>query len=80
MYITDINKWFQQYDKWVHQAERSQRLGTIWSQEDKILKKTYYSLEELDLQAEEMKTLLKTAKENEKAKYLEWRKSIGLDV
>lgn len=65
MNLQTIDKWFEQYDKWVHQAERAERLGLLWSQEDKILKKTYYSLTDLDLEAENMKTLYK----EELAKY-----------
>lgn len=65
MSLQTIDKWFEQYDKWVHQAERAERLGLLWSQEDRILKKTYYSLTDLDLEAENMKTLYK----EELAKY-----------
>ena len=53
-----ILKWFEQYDKWVHQAERAERLGLLWSQEDKILGKTHYTLTDLDLEAENMKAIL----------------------
>lgn len=59
MWITDIKKWFEQYDKWVNQAERAERLGFAWEQEDKILKVTYHSLNELDLKAEEMRVKYK---------------------
>lgn len=62
-------KWFEQYDKWVHQAERAERLGLLWSQEDKILKKTYYSLTDLDLEAENMKTLYKEELEKYKQEF-----------
>ena len=75
-----IEQWFENYDKWVHQYERAKRLGIAWSQEDKILKKSYTSLEELDLKAEEMKVLLKKAKEDEWIRYLEWRKARDLEV
>lgn len=80
MWITDIKKWFEQYDKWVNQAERAERLGLAWEQEDKILKVTYHSLNELDLKAEEMRTLYKEEKENIKQRAIEWRKSKGLEV
>ena len=63
--LYEIGKWFENYDKWVHQAERAERLGLLWSQEDRILKKTYYSLTDLDLEAENMKMLYK----EELAKY-----------
>ena len=74
------SKWFEQYDKWVHQAERAERLGLLWSQEDKILKKTYYSLTDLDLEAENMKMLYKQELENRKQRAIEWRISQGLEV
>ena len=80
MWITDIKKWFEQYDKWVNQAERAERLDLAWEQEDKILKVTYHSLNELDLKAEEMRTLYKEEKENIKQRAIEWRKSKGLEV
>ena len=67
------SKWFEQYDKWVHQAERSERLGLLWSQEDKILKVTYHSLNELDLKAEEMRVKYK----EELQQYKEMLKSRG---
>ena len=65
MWITDIKKWFEQYDKWVNQARRKEGLGKVWEQEDKILGITYHSREELDLKAEEMSNLYK----QEKVKY-----------
>lgn len=80
MSLQTIDKWFEQYDKWVHQAERSERLGLLWSQEDKILKKTYYSLTDLDLEAENMKMLYKQELENRKQRAIEWRISQGLEV
>ena len=55
MYPRQLNRWFENYDKWVHQAERAERLGIEWSQEDKILNTTYHSLQELDLKAEELR-------------------------
>lgn len=64
-----ILKWFENYDKWVHQAERAERLGVAWSQEDKLLGVTYSSITELDLKAEEMRAILKNPTllaENEK--------------
>ena len=67
------SKWFEQYDKWVHQAERAERLGLLWSQEDKILKVTYHSLNELDLKAEEMRVKYK----EELQQYKEMLKSRG---
>ena len=65
MWITDIKKWFEQYDKWVNQAERKQELGLEWVQYDKILGVTYHNKHELLLKAEEMSNLHK----QEKAKY-----------
>ena len=59
MFLSQFRNWFEQYDKWVHQAERAERLGIAWEQEDKILKVTYHSLSELDLKAEEMRTKYK---------------------
>ena len=73
MWMIDINKWFEQYDKWVHQAERAERLGLAWEQEDKILKVTYHSLNELDLKAEEMRVKYK----EELQQYKEMLKSRG---
>lgn len=68
MYISlyDINRWFKNYDKWVHQAERAERLGLAWEQEDKILNKTHYTLTDLDLEAENMKKLYKEQTEKHK--------------
>lgn len=69
MWITDIKKWFEQYDKWVNQAKRAERLGLAWKQEDKLLGVTYSSITELDLKAEEMSAILKNPTllaENEK--------------
>ena len=63
MHLYQIDKWFENYDKWVNQVQRANRLGLVWSQEDKILGTTYYTLEQLDLKAEEMKVLLKKEKE-----------------
>lgn len=60
-----IDKWFEQYDKWVNQARRKEFLGKDWVQEDKILGITYHSRLELELKAEEMSNLHK----QEKAKY-----------
>lgn len=68
------SKWFEQYDKWVHQAERAERLGLAWEQEDKILKVTYHSLNELDLKAEEMRVKYK----EELQRYKEMLKSRGV--
>ena len=73
MPIELINKWFENYDKWVHQAERAERLGLDWEQEDKLLNVIYRSLEELDRKAEEMKAKHKEAK----AQILEIRKRGG---
>lgn len=67
------SEWFEQYDKWVHQAERAERLGLAWEQEDKILKVTYHSLNELDLKAEEMRVKYK----EELQQYKEMLKSRG---
>jgi hypothetical protein len=80
MSLDTIKRWFEQYDKWVHQAERAERLGLLWSQEDKILGKTYYSLTDLDLEAENIKMLYKQELENRKQRAIEWRKSQRLDV
>jgi hypothetical protein len=80
MSLDTIKRWFEQYDKWVHQAERAERLGLLWSQEDKILGKTYYSLTDLDLEAENIKMLYKQELENRKQRAIEWRKSQGLEV
>ena len=80
MSLDTIKRWFENYDKWIHQAERAKRLGLLWSQEDKILKKTYYSLTDLDLEAENMKMLYKQELENRKQRAIEWRKSQGLEV
>ena len=82
MYISlyNINKWFKEYDKWVHQAERAERLGMYWEQKDNILGVTYYSLVDLDLKAEEMKSKLKEEEEKLKQKMIEWRKARGLEV
>lgn len=63
MWITDINKWFENYDKWVHQAERAERLGIAWEQEDEMLKVTYHSRDDLDVCAEEMRKQYKIKKE-----------------
>ena len=63
MWIIDINKWFEQYDKWVHQAERAKRLGLAWEQEDKLLNVTYHSVDDLDVCAEEMRKQYKIKKE-----------------
>lgn len=54
-----ILKWFEQYDKWIHQAERAERLGVDWEQEDKLLGITYHTVAELDEKAEEMRAILK---------------------
>ena len=62
MHIQTIEKWFENYDKWVHQAERAQRLGFVWEQEDRLLGVTYHSIEELDLKAEEMRVKYKEEK------------------
>ena len=62
-----IKKWFKEYDKWVHQAERKEELGLEWVQHDKILGVTYYNKQELLICAEEMSKLQKI----EEAKYLE---------
>jgi hypothetical protein len=75
-----IDKWFENYDKWVNQAQRANRLGIYWEQEDKILNTTYYSLTDLDLKAEEMKVKYKEEEEKLKQKMIEWRKSKGLEV
>ena len=64
MNLYAIDKWFESYDKWVHQAERAERLGIAWEQEDTLLKVTYHSLLELDQKAEEMKVKYKKAKED----------------
>lgn len=60
-----IDRWFEQYDKWVNQAKRKEFLKKDWVQEDKILGITYHSRLELELKAEEMSNLHK----QEKAKY-----------
>lgn len=70
------SKWFEQYDKWVHQAERAERLGLLWSQEDKILGKTYYSLTDLDLEAENMKTLYREELEKYKQELANMRAKV----
>lgn len=63
MWINDIKKWFEQYDKWVHQAKRAERLGLAWEQEDKLLGVTYHSIDDLDVCAEEMRKQYKIKKE-----------------
>ena len=68
-----IDKWFNEYDKWVNQAERKKELGLEWTQYDKILGVTYHNKHELLLKAEEMSALHK----QEKAKYLESLKKQG---
>ena len=75
-----IEKWFENYDKWVHQSERASRLGLAWEQYDNINKCTYTSLAELDLKAEEMRLLLKQKQEGQKQRIIEWRKARGLEV
>jgi hypothetical protein len=64
-----ILKWFENHDKWVNQAKRAERLGKVWTQEDKLLGVVYHSITELDLKAEEMSAILKNPTllaENEK--------------
>jgi hypothetical protein len=80
MTLSQFKNWFDQYDIWVHEVERAERLGIAWEQEDKILKVTYHSLNELDLKAEEMRKRYKEEKENIKQRAIEWRKSKGLGV
>lgn len=75
MNIYQLDKWFENYDKWVHQAERAERLGIAWTQKDKLLGVTYYSIQELDLKAEELRLLYKETKEKELQAYLEYRKA-----
>lgn len=53
-----ILKWFENYDKWIHQAERAERLDVAWEQEDKLLGVVYHSIIELDGKAEEMRVML----------------------
>lgn len=74
MYITEINKWFENCYKWVLEAERAERLGKAWEQEDKLLKTTYHSLTELDLKAEEMKAVYKAELANIEQRRQEWLK------
>lgn len=59
MNLYRLKIWFTYYDKWVHQAERAERLGNAWEQEDKLLGVTYHSLDELDICAEEMRKMYK---------------------
>lgn len=67
-----IDRWFEQYDKWVHQAERKKELGLEWTQYDKILGVTYHHKHELLLKAEEMSNLHK----QEKSRMVELMKRI----
>ena len=67
------SKWFERCHEWTHEAERAERLGLAWEQEDKILKVTYHSLNELDLKAEEMRVKYK----EELQQYKEMLKSRG---
>ena len=75
-----IDKWFENYDKWVNQARRKEFLGKAWVQEDEILGITYHSRLELELKAEEMSDLHKEEEEKLKQKMIEWRKSKDLEV
>ena len=61
--LYDISKWFDNYDKWVHQAERAKRLGLAWEQEDEMLKVTYHSIDDLDVCAEAVRKQYKLEKE-----------------
>jgi hypothetical protein len=63
MNLHTIDKWFENYDKWIHQAERAERLGIAWEQEDKLLNVTYHSVDDLDVCAEEMRKQYKLEKE-----------------
>jgi hypothetical protein len=80
MNLYTIDKWFENYDKWVHQAERKKELGLEWTQYDKILGVTYHNKHELLLKAEEMSNLHKEEEKKLKQKMIEWRKSKGLEV
>lgn len=53
-----ILKWFENCYKWVLEAERAERLGIAWEQEDKLLGVTYHTVDDLDVCAEEMKAIL----------------------
>ena len=55
MHIQTIKKWFENCYKWVLEAERAERLGLEWEQEDKLLNVTYHNLDDLDVCAEEMR-------------------------
>ena len=48
----DLEYWFTLYDKWVNQALRAERLGVVWTQQDKIFGNLYTSVNALDSQAE----------------------------
>lgn len=68
-----IKEWFNNYDKWINQALRAERMGIAWTQEDKILGITYKSVQELDLKAEEMRLLSNDL-------LARWKKFKGLEV
>lgn len=80
LYVGAIEKWFERYDKWVHQAERAKRLGIAWQQEDKVLGVIYHSVEELDLKAEEMRMLHKNERERCRQQNIEKQRARGLEV
>ena len=64
-----ILKWFEQCHEWTHEAERAERLGLAWEQEDKLLGVTYHNFDELVICAEDMRAILKNPTllaENEK--------------
>lgn len=68
-----IKKWFDNYDKWINQALRAERMGIAWTQKDDILGITYKSVQELDSKAEEMRLLSNDL-------LARWKKSKGLEV
>ena len=76
MFLQQYKNWFEQYDEWIHQAERKERLGKSWVQVDKILGITYHSRMELDLKAEEMEDLYKEEKEKQRQRQAEYIKAL----
>lgn len=63
MNLHTIDKWFEQCHEWIHEAERAERLGLAWEQEDKLLGVTYHTVDDLDVCAEEMRKQYKIKKE-----------------
>ena len=76
MFLQQFTNWFTHYDKWVHQAERAERLGMAWEQKDEMTGCTYHSLAELDQKAEEIKALYKEEKEKQRQRQAEYIKAL----